>query len=269
MHTTSEADHKIGGSEAQSQLIAMEQDEPRQRRDDEQFVWPWAGVLVNVHTEWKNGLRVGGNGSDLRDQFPQFRLHKVNPLWDKHGSHTGTAIVQFAKDWSGFTNAIDFENQFEAQGRGKRHWKEQKYHGPEMFGWVARADDYISHCPIGNWLRKYRDLRTIADCKNQEASKMEQLEANLNSQVEVKGRYVQELECRNSETCKLLAKAEEDMQKLLQSQSEEIVKIQLDEVAAIAEFDRMTIERQKEEHATMEQVRASEILLKLVEEQQV
>ena len=72
---------------------------------------------------------------------PAISPSKVNPLWDKQGSNTGSAIVQFAKDWSGFTDANDFENFFEVQGCGKRHWKGQKY-GKAMLGWVARAEDY-------------------------------------------------------------------------------------------------------------------------------
>uniref|UniRef100_A0ACD5VMX3 Uncharacterized protein n=1 Tax=Avena sativa TaxID=4498 RepID=A0ACD5VMX3_AVESA len=281
-HSTSEGGHKIGGSDTQSQIIAMEHVQPLQRRDDEKYVWPWTGVLVNVPTEWKNGHRVGENGCDLRDQFPQFRPRKVNPLWDKHGSHTGSAIVQFENDWSGYTNAIDFENHFEAQGCGKRHWEEQKYHGQAMFGWAARANDYTSHGPIGNWLRKYRDLKTIVDCKNEEASKIEQLEANLNRQVEVKGRHVQEAECKFDEGNKLLAKADKDTKKLIKSQNEEIRKMQqhyhiqrqgiidenrklrselqykvheldsrckqLDELAAQSDFDRVILQQEKEKH---------------------
>lgn len=197
----------------------MEHDQPHQRRDGEQFVWPWTGVLVNVPTEWKNGRRVGENGWVLRDQFLQFRPIKVNPLWDKHGSHTGSAIVQFAKDMSGFTDANDFENYFEAQGCGKSQWKRQKY-GQDMFGWLARAEDYRSHSPIGAWLRRYRDLKTVADCKNEEERKNDLLEASLIRQAEVMDLQVQEHTCNYDETSKLLAKVKEDMEKLHKSQNE-------------------------------------------------
>ena len=55
---------------------------------------------------------------------------------------------------------------------------------------------------------------------NEQASKMEQFEASLNRQVEIKGRYVQELECNYEETTKLIANGEEDMENLIESQNE-------------------------------------------------
>uniref|UniRef100_A0ACD5VEE8 Uncharacterized protein n=1 Tax=Avena sativa TaxID=4498 RepID=A0ACD5VEE8_AVESA len=210
----------------QSQLIGMEHDQPCQPNDDEKYVWPWTGVLVNVPTEWKNGCRVGENGCDLRDQFLQFRPRKVNPFWDIRGNHTGSAIVKFEMDWSGYTNAIDFENHFEAQGCGKRHWKERRYHGQAMFGWAARAEDYTSHGPVGKWLRKYRNLKSIVDCKNEEAYKREQLEANLNSQIEVKDKHVQEAECKFIEGSKLLAKADQYIKNLIEYQNKVIREMQ-------------------------------------------
>ncbi|KAM0880122.1 hypothetical protein ACQ4PT_033761 [Festuca glaucescens] len=247
--------------------MAMEHDKPLQCREDDQFVWPWMGVLVNVPTKWKNWCPVGESASRLRDQFSEFCAQKVVLMWNNHG-HAGSAIVEFAKDWSGFKNAIDLENHFEAQGCGKRHWYGKKYRGPEMYGWIARSHDYRSNGPIGSRLKKRGDLKTVADLKNEEARKAFQLEASLDKQVEAMERDVEELKCKYNVSTKLVGEVEEDMQKLLQSHSEEIRKIQLNELAAIAEFDRMTLEREKKEHAMMEQVRASEILLKLVEEQQ-
>lgn len=219
LDTISEGDRKISGSKPESQM-AMEHDQSRQRKDDEQFAWPWKGVLVNVPTEWKNGRRVGEQGNHLRDQLSQFCAQKVIPLWDKRNGHTRSAIVEFTKDWSGFKNAMDFEYHFEARGCGKRHGKGQQYHGPEMFGWVARADDYRSYTPIGYWLRNYTDLKTIADLKNEEERKTGKLEESLDKRVEAMDRDVQELEHKNNRTTQLLGKAEEDMKKLLQSHTE-------------------------------------------------
>jgi hypothetical protein len=211
MDITSEGGHK-SDSVSQWQLMAIEQDQPLQCRDDDQFVWPWIGVLVNV--------RVGKSGSHLRDQFSKFCAHRVIPLWN-HRGHTGSAIVEFANDWTGFRNAIDFENHFEAQGCGKRHWYGKKYRGSEMFGWVARSHEYRLNGPIRNHLRdKKYDLKTIADLKNAEASKAFQLEASLDKQVKARDRDVQDFEFKYNETTKLLGEAEEDMQKLLQSHSD-------------------------------------------------
>ncbi|CAD6265922.1 unnamed protein product [Miscanthus lutarioriparius] len=150
---------------------------------EDQFVWPWMGVLVNVPTEWKNGRQVGGSGNRLKEQLSRFCPQKVIPLWNYRG-HTGNAIVEFTKDWIGFNNALAFENHFEAEGYGKRDWKLKNDRGPEMFGWVARADDYRCQGPIGAFLRENGDLKTVGDLESEEAHKTDQLVATLASEIE-------------------------------------------------------------------------------------
>ncbi|XP_014753970.1 factor of DNA methylation 1 [Brachypodium distachyon] len=245
------------------------------------FVWPWKGVLVNVPTEWKSGRHVGESGYLLREQLSEFCPKKVIPLWDRKRGHTGSAIVEFKSDWSGLKNALDFENHFEAQGCGEKLWKE-KYKGSEIFGWVARANDFRSHGPIGAYVRKYGDLKTLADCKNDEERKSRKLEASFVIQVEVMGRHVQDVECKNNETAELLGRLEADMKKLHWSHDEEIRKIQqrarrdkqkiidenqklrleledktreldsksrqLDEQAAQSDFDKRILQQEMEKH---------------------
>ncbi|CAL4967931.1 unnamed protein product [Urochloa decumbens] len=200
--------------------------EPRNlgNRDD-QFVWPWMGVLVNVPTEWKNGRQVGESGNRLKEQLSCFCPQKVIPLWNYRG-HTGNAIVEFGKDWTGFKNAIAFENHFEAKGYGKKDWKVKKYRGSQMFGWVARADDHRCQGPIGDHLRKNGDLKTIGDLESEGTHKTDKLVANLASQIEVKNRHVQELESKCNETTALLDRMMEQKEQLLQNYNEEIRKIQ-------------------------------------------
>ncbi|KAL6626659.1 hypothetical protein ACP70R_030385 [Stipagrostis hirtigluma subsp. patula] len=192
--------------------------QPLENRDD-QFVWPWMGVLVNVPTEWKNGRQVGESGNRLKEQLSRFCPQKVIPLWN-HRGHTGNAIVEFAKDWTGFKNALAFENNFEAEGFGKRDWKVKRYSGLEMFGWVARADDYRSQGPIGNHLRKNGDLKTVGDLENEGSCKTDKLVANLANQIEVKNKHVQELESKYNETTTSLDRMMEQREQLLYSYNE-------------------------------------------------
>ena len=186
---------------------------------EDQFVWPLMGVLVNMPTEWKDGRLVGQSGNRLKEQLSRFCPQKVSPLWN-HRGHTGNAIVEFAKDWTGFKNALAFENHFEAEGYGKRDWKLKNYRGLEMFGWVARADDHRCQGPIGAYLRKNGDLKTVGVVEREEAQKTDKLVANLASQIEVKNRHVEELKSKYNQTTASLDMMMEQREKILQKYNE-------------------------------------------------
>ncbi|KAL6847837.1 hypothetical protein ACP4OV_021965 [Aristida adscensionis] len=300
-------DESDRSSDPQPPLIAVMEPQPPENRDD-QFVWPWMGVLVNVPTEWKDGRQVGESGNRLKEQLSRFSPQKVIPLWN-HRGHTGSAIVEFAKDWTGFKNALAFENCFEAEGFGKRDWRVKRHRGLDMFGWVARADDYRSQGPIGDHLRKNGDLKTVGDLENEGSRKTDKLVANLANQIEVKIRHAQELQSKYNETTTSLERMMEQREQVLHSYNEEIRKIQqitrghsqrildenhklrsdlesrmqeldvrsneLDELASQSDHDRRNLEKEKEKNklktqhlkmATLEQQRADESVLKLVEE---
>ncbi|CAL9163771.1 unnamed protein product [Musa hybrid cultivar] len=89
-------------------------------QSEEMFVWPWMGVVANILTEFKNGRCIGEN-------------------------------------WTGFRDAMAFENHFEADRRGKRDWLDNRFRGSNICGWVARAGDYTSAGPVGDHLRKNGD----------------------------------------------------------------------------------------------------------------
>ncbi|KAF0918400.1 hypothetical protein E2562_023555 [Oryza meyeriana var. granulata] len=292
--------------EEHSQAMVMGP-QPHQSRD-EQFVFPWMGILVNVPTELKNGRQVGESGNRLKEKLSRFCPQKVIPLWNYRG-HTGNAIVEFAKDWSGFANALAFETHFEEEGYGRRAWVRKKYRGSQMFGWVARADDHNSLGPIGDYLQKNGDLKTVADLENEGTRKTDKLVANLASQIEAKSRHVQELESKYSETTASLNRVMEQREQQLQAYNEEIRKMQnlarrhsqrimdenqklrsdleskmqeldlrskeLDKLAVQSNSDRRNLEQEKEKNdiktkhlkmATLEQQKADENVLKLVEE---
>ena len=192
--------------------------QPLQNRD-EKFVWPWMGVLVNVPTEWKDGRQVGESGNRLKEQLSHFCPLKVVPLWTFRG-HSGNAIVEFGKDWNGFRNARTFESHFAAGGYGKRDWNGKRNQGSELHGWLARAEDYNSPGLIGDHLRKNGDLKSVNDLAKEGARKTDKLVANLANQIEVKNRYLQELECKYSETTASLEKMMVQREQLLQSYNE-------------------------------------------------
>ncbi|XXG75209.1 hypothetical protein AAC387_Pa07g3768 [Persea americana] len=192
---------------------------------DDQFVWPWMGILVNLPTEWKDGKQVGGSPSKLKEQLAKFRPVKIHALWTFRG-HTGNAIVDFTKDWNGFKDAMAFEMAFETDHLGRKDWNERKSFGPNLYGWVARAEDYNSVGPIGDHLRKNGDLKTISDLQQDESRRNEKLMQNLANEIDVKNKHLKELECKYNETNLSLSKMIEEKDKLHQSYNDEMRKMQ-------------------------------------------
>ncbi|THU68012.1 hypothetical protein C4D60_Mb05t30750 [Musa balbisiana] len=194
-------------------------------QSEELFVWPWMGVVANIRTEFKNGRCIGESGSRLKQRLSRFNPSKVHPLWNFRG-HTGYAVVDFAKDWTGFKDAMAFGNHFEADRRGKRDWLDNRFRGSKICGWVARAGDYTSAGPVGDHLRENGDLKSVGDLAAEESSRTDRLVANLASQIEAKNKHLQELECKYNETSLSLDNMMEQRDSLLQSYNEEIQRMQ-------------------------------------------
>ncbi|XP_058109635.1 factor of DNA methylation 1-like isoform X2 [Magnolia sinica] len=206
--------------------VAPEPPAKRSKLDnDDQFVWPWMGIVVNLPTEWNGKQYVGESANMVKSQLSKFHPVKVHPLWNIRG-HTGNAIVDFKKDWSGFKDAMAFEICFEADHYGKKDWNDRKHRRSDIYGWVARADDYKSGCPIGDHLRKSGDLKTVSDIQKAEARKNVKLVENLANQIDVKNRHLKELECKYSETSLSLNRMIEERDKLHQTYNEEMRKMQ-------------------------------------------
>ncbi|KAL6571139.1 hypothetical protein OROHE_002782 [Orobanche hederae] len=193
---------------------------------DEMFVWPWIGVVVNIPTYFKDGRYAGESGSKLRDELASkgFNPTRVRPLWNYQG-HSGTAIVEFCKDWSGFTNAMSFEKAYEANHHGRRSWLAKNEKKSDLYAWVARADDYNSNNIVGENLRKIGDLRTISDIIEEEARKTNKLVGNLTNVIEAKKMHLLEMESKFKETESSLSQLITEKDNLHQAYNEEIKKI--------------------------------------------
>ncbi|XP_022765145.1 protein INVOLVED IN DE NOVO 2 isoform X3 [Durio zibethinus] len=211
---------------------------------DEKIVWPWTGVVVNIPTQRsEDGRSVGESGSKLRDELIRrgFNAIRVHPLWNYRG-HSGTAVVEFRKDWPGLHNALSFEKAYEADHHGKKDWAANNDVKCGLYAWVARADDYKSSSIIGEHLRKTSDLKTISDLMEEEARKQDRLVSNLTNIIETKNKHIKEMEERCSETSKSLEVLMEEKDNLLQAYNEEIKKIQL---SAREHFQRIFNDHEK------------------------
>ncbi|KAM7492029.1 hypothetical protein LguiA_034950 [Lonicera macranthoides] len=185
------------------------------------FVWPWIGIVVNLSTELKDGRYIRESGSKLRDQLAKrgFIPTRVNPLWNYQG-HSGTALVEFNKDWSGFTNAMSFEKAYEVDHHGKKDWLVSEEHNLDLYGWVARANDYNSDGIIGKNLYKIRDIRTISNIMADEDRRTNKFVSNLINVIEEKKKHFVEMENKLKETSIKLSMLIKEKDKLHQAYNE-------------------------------------------------
>ncbi|OVA17165.1 putative domain XH [Macleaya cordata] len=271
---------------------------------DDLFVWPWTGIIVNLSTKPEDG-----NASLMKD-FSKYRPLEVHTLWND-GDSSGYAIIDFRKDWTGFEDAMSFEKAFEARRHGKRDWKECETHPvSSVYGWCARADDYKSEGPIGDYLRRNGALKTISDIVEEAKQEKDNIVASLSMEIDVKNEDLNKWQSKYDETSRSLIRMSEDKDRLLQAYNEEMRKLQraardhtrrilgendklkddldsqrkqlerrskeLNKQEALTEIERRKLDEERSKNdvknnslnlASMEQKKADENVLRLIEEQ--
>ncbi|KAL2239556.1 protein INVOLVED IN DE NOVO 2-like [Sesamum indicum] len=165
-----------------SELAGLALEVPTGNGVSELFVWPWMGILANVDAEKSSRLK-----NDLAERgFDPVRVRLL--------STGGYAVVEFKRDWSGFYRAIMFEKEFEVDRRGKKDYCASPHLADELYGWVARDDDYNLKGSLGEYLQKNGDLKTISDLVVDEKRKTGLLIANLSNTIQELRTRVDELE---------------------------------------------------------------------------
>ena len=191
---------------------------------NEQFVWPWTGIVVNIPTrQTEDGCCVRQSGAMLRDEYRSrgFNPHRVRALWNSQ-VHSGTALVEFNKSWLGLDNALQFERAYELDCHGKKDWLANTEQKCGLYAWVARIDDYKMNSIIGEQLRKMGDVRTITELMEEEARKQDKLVSSLTKTIQVKNKHLKEMEVKCSEATLKMDIVMEEIDKLTKSHSEGI-----------------------------------------------
>ncbi|BAT82044.1 hypothetical protein LR48_Vigan07g220200 [Vigna angularis] len=221
----------------------------------EQFVWPWIGIVVNIPTRRTvDGRCFGESGSRLRDEYRSrgFNPVRVNGLWN-HRGHSGTALVEFSKDWQGLQNALEFERAYELDHHGKKDWFANSEQKSGLYGWVARADDYKMNNIYGEHLQTMGDVQTISELIEEEARRQDKLVSNLTNIIEVKNQHLKEIEMRCHETTHKMDLVMMEKDKLVEAYNAATKKIQstamdmLKKISIDHEKLKLELESQKNE----------------------
>ncbi|KAK3021815.1 hypothetical protein RJ639_047170 [Escallonia herrerae] len=278
----------------------------QQSEQNELYCWPWTGIIVNIVSKLTNEKVVGSKGYWLK-RFSRHKPVDVEIYWDDQ-ERTGQAVVQFDNDGIGFKNAMEFEKSFESDHCSKKEWNEQKSQlGPNLYGWLARADDYSSEGPLGEYLRMKGELKTITNLVQEATQDRNNIVANLANEIDQKNENLDDLYNEKTmslarlieekdmlhhafyeETRKLQRTAQAHIQRVLQEQEElnsdlEKKKKELDSWSkqlnkreALTEHEKQKLDEEKKQSnmrnssllvASMEQKKDDEKVLRLVEEQ--
>lgn len=157
------------------------------RSPEDRFVWPWTGVLANVPI-----------GHPLDDAFSKFHPVEFTPLIVNPGDCACSVIVRFNRDWSGFRDAVAFENHFKAAGFGREEWVKGKFEvgKGDLYGWMGREEDFDGDGEVGECLRRSWKVVTVSEVESEEARENGKMVAMLASQIEVKNQHLMDMECR-------------------------------------------------------------------------
>ncbi|XP_074366478.1 factor of DNA methylation 4-like [Apium graveolens] len=221
---------------------------------EELIVYPWMVVIANIPVVLKDGRYVGDSGRKLKDEWIMqgYQLTKVHPLWNYKG-HTGFAVVEFNKDWTGFTNAMTFANKFEMDFHGKRGWQKAREKGDKLYAWIAREEEYNRSDKMGEYLRKNADLKTISEIEKEEKMKEATLVCTITNSLDIKEKQCEEIKENISKTEASflnVMRQKEDMVKAYNEELEMSQKQQCRELESIYhehERTKLTLEAKREE----------------------
>ncbi|KAK6912291.1 Factor of DNA methylation 1-5/IDN2, domain XH [Dillenia turbinata] len=275
------------------------------------YVWPWTGVVVNIAGDPNNG-EVVFDERYWMTKFSKYKPVEIHIL-RSNGEDTAAAVVKFNNDWSGFNNAIQFQNSFDIDHRGKKEWSEQKQnHGRNIYGWFACAEDYHSNSQIGEYLREKGELRTISSIVEEAKQSRDHIVADLAHKIAMTNEDLDELHIKYNEKNLSLTRMLEEKDRLHQAFYEERRKMQrlshehverilhekeklnfelemkrkeldrwskeLNKREASTELEKQKLDEERKKNdvrnnslqmASMEQKKADENVLRLVEEQKV
>ncbi|KAL9250062.1 Factor of DNA methylation 1-like protein [Drosera capensis] len=198
---------------------------PQANGQEELYCWPWIGIIVNVVEDTKTGEPLTDGGYWL-SAFSKYKPLEVAFFQNKQDK-TAEGIVKFEKDWTGFKNACDFEKSFETDRHSKKDWIKRKGNfGSSIYGWFARADDYHSEGPLGDYLRGKTELKTLSAIVMEAQQDKANIVVNLANEIDKRNENLNALMSQFNEKTMSLSRVLEEKDKLQQAFCEETKKMQ-------------------------------------------
>ncbi|XP_014516800.1 factor of DNA methylation 1 [Vigna radiata var. radiata] len=171
------------------------------------YVWPWTGIIVNI-----KGKLI--DSTHWLKEFAKFRPTDSH-IFMKDGDMAAQAVVVFNSDWNGFINATEFEKSFETARHGKKDWSSNKLEADSnIYGWVAREDDYNCGGPIGEYLRSKGTLRTVSDIVQEACESRNHIVTNLAKEIEITNDNLDEMQSKFNVKTMSLSRMLEEKDKL-------------------------------------------------------
>ncbi|KAK9066048.1 hypothetical protein SSX86_015450 [Deinandra increscens subsp. villosa] len=193
--------------------------------EEDLFCWPWTGIVVNMVKE-PDSEDDFDNTEYWMKRFSKFKPEAVELLADddKLSSHV---LVRFNNDWTGFKNAMEFEKSFEAAHHSKKEWSvSESSKSSRIYAWLARANDFESQGPIGDFLRTNRKLKTIADLVQEAVMTRNKAVVELASEIDMRNENLDDLQVKYNQKTMSLSKMIEEKDYLHQAFFEETRKMQ-------------------------------------------
>ncbi|KAK2378456.1 protein INVOLVED IN DE NOVO [Trifolium repens] len=171
----------------------------------ENYVWPWTGIIVNI----KSNLQDSAYWLKEFSKYKPLNFHIF--LVDGEAQ----AVIDFNNDWNGFMNASEFEKSFETKHHGKKDWNSMHFQASsEIYGWVAREDDYNCGGPIGEYLRNKGRLRTISDIVQEASESRNSIVENLANEIDITNENLNKMQYTYNEKTMSLSRMLEEKDKL-------------------------------------------------------
>ncbi|GFZ07936.1 XH/XS domain-containing protein [Actinidia rufa] len=194
-------------------------------KENDLYYWPWTGIVTNIISEPVNGKALDSSEYWLK-KFGKFKPLEVQ-IFCNDQNKTAQAVVKFDNDWTGFKNAMEFEKSFEVDHCSKKEWKDQKgIPVSNAYGWVARADDYNTEGPVGEYLRKEGELKTIYDLVQEATQDRNKIVSTLANEIDLNNENLDEIQYKCNEKAMSLSRVFEEKDMLHYAFYEETRKMQ-------------------------------------------
>ncbi|KAG7591840.1 XS domain [Arabidopsis thaliana x Arabidopsis arenosa] len=189
------------------------------------YVWPWMAIVLNPLKETDDKELLLDSAFWLKT-LSKFKPIEVNAFWVEQDSIVGV-IAKFHSDWSGFASATELEKEFETQGSSKKEWTERSGDSEsKAYGWCARAEDFNSQGPIGEYLSKEGQLRTVSDVLQEKVQDRNTVLDELSNMIAMTNEDLNKVQYSYNKTAMSLQRVLDEKKSLHEAFADETKKMQ-------------------------------------------